>query len=338
MSKLVLGSATDTILWSLYEDGTLWFSAPENAETGSMDHWESSYFPDYEDMLKEKVTSIRFDTRKKITLGKIACKMFSHFDNLSEISLENVDTSEVTDFSFMFSKCRNLKRIYGIESINTGNASDFEGMFNCTGIEEIDISSWDLSKAENMSFMFYKCNSLINFFANNSSSKMLKNMYSMFGYCSELKTVKMNNWNVAKAWEFTSMFQKCQNLISAEMNGWNSPPENKINLNEMFEGCSSIEEINIAGLYVTPGKYEDVFKGCRRLKKISVPDNFDVYSSNLNAHPDRTEACYDSKRVYKKYTGKWSLNSPYNHAQAIDGDEFLNSVIPGGTWYWEQNG
>lgn len=339
MSKIVLGSATYTIVWSLYDDGTLVFSSPENAEIGNMKYWRSSFScrPGDEYYLKQMTKIIKFDSKKIISFGDDASDMFKGFPNLEKITFDNVDTSNVVDFSYMFKKCKNLRKINGINNINTGKGKYFNDMFSESGIMDLDISSWDLSSAEYMRSMCYKCNYLMKFKANNSSSKMLKSMYCMFGYCRNLRSVEMNGWDVTSLQDCQSMYQGCENLETLAMDNWKASEVSDVKLKEMFDECEHLEEVNIGSLNSTPQNYKDVFRGCRNLKKITVPDDFDVYESNLNSHPERTEAVYEGTRVYKKYTGRWAYGSPYNHTQTIGDDEFLNSVIPGGTWCWEQN-
>ena len=54
-----------------------------------------------------------------------------------------------------------LKEIVGIEKINTGNVTSFQGLFsNCSSLESIDLSHFNTSSATSMQLMFSKCTRL----------------------------------------------------------------------------------------------------------------------------------------------------------------------------------
>jgi surface protein len=54
-----------------------------------------------------------------------------------------------------------LEKIQGIEMIHTHEVSDMSFMFaGCEKLEELDLSSWDISKVTDMTEMFQNCHSL----------------------------------------------------------------------------------------------------------------------------------------------------------------------------------
>lgn len=88
--------------------------------------------------------------------------MFYNNSNLQEILLPDNFGSASKTFNCMFSGC-DLRSIDGTK-FNTSSVNDsydFNSMFsNNKNIEEIDISSWDMSNANNVSYMFSYCVSL----------------------------------------------------------------------------------------------------------------------------------------------------------------------------------
>jgi len=81
--------------------------------------------------------------------------MFQECHEIEYIDLSSFDTSNVNDMSFMFNGCYKLKEIKGIEKFNTSYTNVMKGMFQeCHEIEYIDLSSFDTSNVNDMSFMF----------------------------------------------------------------------------------------------------------------------------------------------------------------------------------------
>lgn len=81
-----------------------------------------------------------------------ATNMNAMFHNCAEeeLDLSGFDTSKVQFFSQMFENSPNLKHIKGLDRWDTSNATGFDEMFGrCPKLEELDLSSWDTSKAKN---------------------------------------------------------------------------------------------------------------------------------------------------------------------------------------------
>ena len=77
---------------------------------------------------------------------------FGHKKGL--VSLSYLDTSDVTDMSYMFQHCTNLTSL-DVSSFSTSNATNMYGMFEeCTNLTTLDLSSFDTSNVTIMSWMF----------------------------------------------------------------------------------------------------------------------------------------------------------------------------------------
>jgi surface protein len=92
--------------------------------------------------------------RKGIENWKItsATNLNALFHNCAEeeLDLSGWDTSKVQFFTQMFENSPNLKHIKGLDKWDTSNAVGFDEMFGrCYKLEELDLSSWDTSKAKN---------------------------------------------------------------------------------------------------------------------------------------------------------------------------------------------
>ena len=85
------------------------------------------------------------------------------------------------------------------------------GLFEHTKFEHIDISDWDVSKVENMNWMF--CN------------------------CYKLKSIgDLSNWNVSKIRDIANMFKNCWLLDSiGDLSHWDISSVK--DMCRMFKGC-----------------------------------------------------------------------------------------------------
>ncbi|WFQ93046.1 BspA family leucine-rich repeat surface protein [Mycoplasma feriruminatoris] len=90
--------------------------------------------------LPEEITSLKF--------------AFSGNQNAQIKGIENWDTSNVKDMSWMFIYTDNFNQ--DISNWNTSNVKTMESMFGNSHSFNQDISKWDVSKVEDMSWMFYK--------------------------------------------------------------------------------------------------------------------------------------------------------------------------------------
>ena len=73
------------------------------------------------------------------------------------IDISDWDVSSVTDMSYMFAYCKELKSVGDISYWNVSSVTDMSWMFLDCKFFNQDISKWDVSKVSNMSYMFYGC-------------------------------------------------------------------------------------------------------------------------------------------------------------------------------------
>ena len=113
---------------------------------------------------------------------------FSYVENTYG-NIENWDTSEVTDMSFLF-------------EANTRYRSTSQNQFNA------DISNWDTSNVTTMARMFYNCNSFdqpINTNGNKWDTSKVTNMDSMFYYARSFNG-DISDWNTSNVTSMMGMF------------------------------------------------------------------------------------------------------------------------------------
>ena len=110
---------------------------------------------------------------------------------------ENLDFSEVTDFSYVFQLCK----FTSIPFINTSSGKKFDYMFgNCSYLTTIPLI--DTSNGTSFSNMFYGCSSLTTIPQLDTSNGT--NFYGFVSSCTNLHTIK--KLNVSKSTSLSSAF------------------------------------------------------------------------------------------------------------------------------------
>ena len=117
--------------------------------------------------------------KNKAQLKSLIEYAFNH--NIYDLNF--IDTSEITDMSWLFEDVRH----------------------------NFDVSKWDVSNVTNMSAMFYCC---VNFNCNLSNWNVsnVTDMYSMFTACENFKGKGLENWDVSKVKDMNYMFNNCDKV------------------------------------------------------------------------------------------------------------------------------
>ena len=171
------------------------------------------------------------------------------------IDFKNLDVSNCTDFSFMFSFCESLENLNGLQNWNVFNGTNFLCMFgNCESLEDLnELQHWNVSNGIYFSSMFAAC----------------KSLQDLNG---------LSNWNVFNSSKFNRMFADCESLQDIkELKKWNL--SNGTNFSAMFAFCKSLKEISLPNtLYILK---EEMFFNCNSKLKIHWKNHTYTYEDLL---------------------------------------------------------
>jgi len=125
----------------------------------------------------------------KIFANSNSQSLFADFSNLTEINgLNLLDTSKVTDMSYMFMSCYALSSL-DLSNFVTSNVTTMEMMFSGCAFTSLNLSSFDTSNVTNMSFMFYVCDKLTTLNLSSFDISNQTDIHDMLTGCDKLTTI-----------------------------------------------------------------------------------------------------------------------------------------------------
>lgn len=105
--------------------------------------------------------------------------------------IDRLNTSEVTDMSFMFAGCTSLTNL-DVSQWDTHNVTKMWMTFSqCSKLKTLDVSRWDTRNVTNMGMMFFDCASLTALDISGWDMKNVSDAWRMFDTCSSLKILNL---------------------------------------------------------------------------------------------------------------------------------------------------
>ena len=288
------------------ETATLTFkyddSKPESTETQKVyDVPTSSSRPGWITNHQYDIKTVVFDASFADARPTTCYYWFYKCEKLTNIqSIKNLNTSEVTDMSYMFSNClslesldlssfntakvTNMKSMFyycskltslNLSNFNTAKVTNMERMFqNCSKLESLDLSSFNTAEVTTMFWMFYECSSLKYLtLSSNFNTPKVTNMRGMFNSCSSLTSIDLSSFNTAKVTNMDYMFHHCSQLTSLDLSNFNTAEVTS--MSNMVSSCSSLTSLDLSNF--NTAKVTDMghmFRYCSQLTTIYVSGNF----------------------------------------------------------------
>ena len=195
--------------------------------------------------------------------------MFYNCSNLTELNVSNFDTTNVTNMSYMFYYCGSLTNL-DVSKFDTSNVTSMSWMFSrCNSLTSLDINKFNTSNVTDMSYMFYKCENLTVLEVINFNTSNVTSMYYMFNNCRSLTNLDVSKFDTSKVTDRRSMFYWCSYLTSLDVSNFNT--SNVTNMGNMFDDCSKLTSLDVSGLDTSKVKTMGyMFSGCTNLKNIDL--------------------------------------------------------------------
>ena len=184
----------------------------------------------------------------------------------------------IKDISKMFSYCKKLKEIKGLNKLDTSRVTNMESLFlSCNELEYLDLSGFDTSNVETIHEMFCQCKKLKEIKGlNNFNTSKVTNMGSLFGFCNELEYLDLSSFDTSNVTDISRMFSLCGKL--KEIKGLNKFNTSKVtDMYALFSMCSQFECIDVSNFDTSNVKTIGfMFDSCSNLKEIKGLNNFNT--------------------------------------------------------------
>ncbi|WP_420604157.1 BspA family leucine-rich repeat surface protein [Flagellimonas sp.] len=237
--------------------------------------------------------------------------MKSMFDSCSFLqvneSINDWDTSTVTDMSFLFASANSFNT--NINQWNTSNVIDMSGMFIMNDVFNQPIGVWNTSNVQNMGSMFNMTGSFNEDIGNWDVSKV-NDMSQMFED-SQVFNQPLDNWNVSSVKSMRNLFKSSQ-AFNHSVNNWDV--SSVTDMTSLFEDAASFDQ-NLGNWDVGQvASMIDMFRGTR-LSQDNYDStligwvNLDFLQSNVQFDAGNSEYCVgEISRLVLMENFNWTIN------------------------------
>ena len=254
--------------------GTLTFRRGASKPEGAYDLYEGMYYPAWYGQ-RGKIKTVVFDASFANARPTSCYYWFSGCNNLTEIKgIENLNTENVTNMSYMFVKCKALTSL-NLTSFNTEKVTDMQGMFKeCSDLTSLDLSNFNTEKVTDMRGMFWECSNLTSLNLTRLNTENVTAMNGMFYGCTKLESLDLSKFNTAKVTKMNQMFYNCYALTSLDLTSFNTAKVE--NMTEMFNGCNALTSLDLSNFNTAEvTNMSNMFRLCYALTSLDL-SNFNT--------------------------------------------------------------
>jgi bacterial surface protein 26-residue repeat len=141
---------------------------------------------------------------------------------ITKIVFEN-DVVAFGDQQFLFGTLNKVTMIEGLEKLDTSNVTDMSYMFAYTyNLTELDVIEFDTSKVTDMCWMFSGSNSLTKLDVTGFDTSKVTNMNLMFAYTYNLTKLDVTRFDTSKVTDMGGMFMYTHSLTELDVTGFDT--------------------------------------------------------------------------------------------------------------------
>jgi len=215
--------------------------------------------------------------------GKIAptARLFYYMTNLISIDFgSSIDSSGVTDMSYMFAMCHSLSSL-DLSGFDTSYATNMSFMFNnCRSLSSQDLSGFDTSRVTAMELMFYNCKSLTDVNLSSFDTSRVRYFEGMFSLCPSLTHLDLSNFDTSSAVDLSRMFEGCESLAGVDLSGFDT--SSVTNMHSMFNGCESLTDLDLSSFDTSNvTDMSSMFSCCMSLASLDISSFTTSADTNL---------------------------------------------------------
>ena len=196
---------------------------------------------------------------------------------LDMIDLRALDTSHVTDMSYMFYYCGNLKTLTFGEKFDTSDVTNMKEMFSANpALKQLNLSMFNTSKVTSLQNMFYACRALKSLDLSSFDTRKVTTMQGLLVECEGLESVDISSFDTSQVTNMEAMFKSCNNLKGIQF-GNEFTTAAVTNMREMFRDCYALTQLDLNSFDTSSvTDMENMFANCTGLQSIELGENFDT--------------------------------------------------------------
>ena len=253
---------------------TFYYDANKATRTGNVYDISTLNWTGNQKQPNTQIKTVVFDSSFKDYRPTTTASWFDCCTMIATIKgMENLNTEEVTNMSYMFYNCSSLTSL-DVSNFNTEKVTAMSGMFSaCSALTSLDLSKFNTANVTTMTSMFCGCSSLPSLNLSSFNTANVTNMTSMFHNCKSLTSLNVSNFNTANAFYMTEMFSGCSDLTSLNVSSFNTA--NVTHMHSMFDGCKSLTSLDVSNFNTENVKDMDwMFNNCSALTTIYCNDDW----------------------------------------------------------------
>ena len=301
-------SANGLTLTFYYDDqratrtGTTWgIKETRKERDGTFPAWARTWTDE-----NSTTTRVVFDASFRDFRPTTTAKWFFNCKVLRKIGgLEHLNTSEVKDMREMFSGCAVLTSL-DVSHFNTQNVTNMGEMFTgCSGLTSLDVSHFNTQNVTDMGGMFNGCFRLTSLDVSHFNTQNVTDMNRMFSDCRGLTSLDLSHFNTQNVTNMDGMFSYCSGLTSLDVSHFNT--KNVTDMQVMFAGCSGLTSLDLSHFNTQKvTNMRGMFSGCSGLTSLDV--------KNFN-----TQKVTDMTQMFSRCSGLTSLDLSHFNTQNVTG-------------------
>jgi surface protein len=128
------------------------------------------------------------------------------------------------------------------ELVDVSKMTNINAMFyNCSQLQQLDVSNWDVSNVTTMIQTFDSCSQLQQLDVSRWDVRSLTNLQGAFSYCSQLQQLDVSSWDVKNLVNIGNLFQGCFAIKLLDLRNWDM--SSLTSLGYVFYQCTSLESL-----------------------------------------------------------------------------------------------
>ena len=240
-------------------------------------------------------------------------------------SLERIDMSafrncNITDSSSVFSTCKKLKTIANIGNLNISKADDMSYLFyECNALTQLDLSNWDTGNIQYMISTFNGCTNLTELNCSTWNTGKVYNLQLAFLNCKSLETIPVRDWDTRSLMYMDKAFAYCTSLTNLDVSKWDT--SKVVEMTSVFYQCSSLKTLDVSKWKTSNViRTDSLFGVCEKLASLDV-SKWDT--SNITTASSMFTAC---RALTSLDVSKWNTSKMTNISSMFNGCTALTTL------------